>query len=60
MTEKYLLIYNTNRGVDDTWVGTMDEYETFSAKLDEEFSEDGWSMIHFAKMDEPDEYMFRR
>ena len=46
MTEKYLLIYNTNRGVDDTWVGTMDEYETFSAKLDEEFSEDGWSMIY--------------
>lgn len=57
--EKYLLIYHVDRDADDTWVGTMDEYEQFSAKLDEEFSEDGWSMIHFAKIDEQDEFMFR-
>jgi len=60
MTEKYLLIYHADRDADHTWIGTMDEYEIFSAKLDEEFSEDGWSMIHFAKMDEQDEFMFRK
>ena len=57
---KYLLIYNANRGSDDTWIGTMDEYEQFSAKLDEEFSEDGWSMIHFERINVLDEFMFRR
>jgi hypothetical protein len=60
MTEKYLLIYHVDRDADDTWIGTMDEYEKFSAELDEEFSEDGWTMVHFAKMDEQDEYMFRK
>lgn len=60
MTEKYLLIYHAGRSADDTWIGTMDEYEKFSAGLDEEFSEDGWTMIHFAKVDEQDEFMFRR
>lgn len=54
MTEKYLLIYHVDRDADDTWIGTMDEYEIFSAGLDEEFSEDGWSMIHFEKMSDPD------
>lgn len=60
MTEKYLLIYQYGRGPSDTWVGTLDEYEKFSAELDADVSEDGWSMIHFAKIDEQDEFMFRR
>jgi len=58
--EKYLLIYQCNRDSDDTWIGTMDEYEKFSAKMDDEFSENGWSMIHFGRIDEQDEFMFGR
>ena len=49
--DKYFLIYNANRGSDDTWTGTLEEYEKFSAELDEEFSEDGWSMISFSKLE---------
>ena len=60
MTEKYLLIYHADRSVDDTWIGTMDEYEQFSESLDKEFSEDGWTMVHFAKLNEQDEFMFRK
>jgi hypothetical protein len=52
MIENYLLIYRAGRDADNTWVGTMDEYKKFSVKLDKEFSEDGWSMIHFEKINE--------
>lgn len=57
--EKYLAHYSTPRYKDNSWVGTMDQYERFSADLNEEFGEGGWSLRHFTSITEMDELIIR-
>jgi hypothetical protein len=57
--EKYLLYYSTPRYVDNSWVGTMDEYEKFSDALNEEFGEGGWGLRYFTSITEMDELIIR-